>query len=181
VAKNWGGKTMRVLIVPLLVGTLAGSAYGGEVFKCVENGKTVFQGTPCRGDGAKVVIKPANGTEVGSENPGKPDASASAPTLTKLKQSVAAMEVERKQREIGYDIRDLERDIDRYQSAMERELAALERKKSRANNNLAGATWEQSISTEMQAVTTKYQSKIQVAQQRIAQLRQQADELSKHP
>ena len=89
------------------------------------------------------------------------------------------MELERKQREIEYAIRDNENEIQAHQSQMERELASLQNKKRRAKNNLAGATWEQSISIEMQTVSAKYRTKIQVSQDRIAQLRKDAGELRK--
>lgn len=87
------------------------------------------------------------------------------------------MELDRRQREIAYAIRDSEQEIDGYRAQMDRELAALQYKKSQANNNLAGATWEQSISTEMQAVSEKYRTKIQIARDRIVDLRQRAADL----
>jgi uncharacterized protein (DUF305 family) len=161
---------MNVRLV-FAVFVLSANAGAAEVYKCVENGKTIFQGTPCAGTGNKVTVKPANGTSVSTRQDTDQPSKTAKPTVSKLKQNVEAMEIERRQRDIAYEVRDLERDIDHYQSAMDRELGALDKKKVYAKNNLAGATWEQSISTEMQAVTSKYQSKIQVAQERITQLR----------
>jgi hypothetical protein len=139
-----------------------------EVFKCTEDGKTVFQDKPCRGSGTAIIVKPASGSAPG-DNDG---ASPGTPPEVRLKEHVRSMELERKQREIEYAIRDNENDIQGYQSQMERELAGLQRKKSLANNNLAGATWEQ-------AVSEKYRTRIQISRDRLTQLRKDAGELRK--
>jgi hypothetical protein len=147
----------------------------GEVFKCVEDGKTVFQDRPCSAAGVAITVTPANRTNVPESEPGK--APAEPRSLTKLREHTQSMELERRQREIAYAIRDSEQEIDGYRTQMDRELAALQYKKSQANNNLAGATWEQSISTEMQAVSEKYRTKIQIARDRIVDLRKRAADL----
>ena len=146
-----------------------------EVFKCTEDGKTVFQDKPCRGSGTAIIVKPASGSAPGDNDGASPE----APPEARLKEHVRSMELERKQREIEYAIRDNENDIQGYQSQMERELAGLQRKKSLARNNLAGAPWEQSISAEMQAVSEKYRTRIQISRDRLTQLRKDAGELRK--
>jgi predicted RNase H-like nuclease (RuvC/YqgF family) len=164
----------RTLIVAISICCIPYSA-SAEVFKCIEDGKTVFQDKPCRGAGMAIAIKPASGSAQ--------TANDSAPyeerPETRLKEHVRSMELERKRREIEYAIRANESEIQGYQSQMERELTSLQNKKGGAKNNLAGAKWEQSISMEMQTVSAKYRTKIQVSQDRIAQLRKDAGELKK--
>ena len=164
----------RMLIVATSICCIPFSA-SADVFKCIEDGKTVFQDKPCRGAGMAIAVKPASGSAQ-TVNEGAP---YEARPETRLKEHVRSMELERKQREIEYAIRDNENEIQAYQSQMKRELASLQNKKRRAKNNLAGATWEQSISIEMQTVSAKYRTKIQVSQDRIAQLRKDAGELRK--
>src|SRR5690242_9615994 len=85
-----------------------------EIFKCADpDGKTVFQGTPCAGSGNKIAVKPANGTIAPDTPPEGTRASSATVTSSKLKASVSAMELDRKKREIDYDIRDLEAEVDR--------------------------------------------------------------------
>jgi uncharacterized protein DUF4124 len=146
--------------------TCSFGASAANVYKCVEGGKTVFQGVPCRGDGAAITVAPANGTVIAE--PAAPAASASAAagasdSVSRMKDHVKSMEADRKKREHEYTLnqislatREPEAAINNEQSAMNAELAALRGKKLAANNSLAGATWEQSISSEMQAITQKY-------------------------
>lgn len=175
---------MRVFVLAAALTAWTTAVGAGEVYKCVEDGKTVFQDVPCSGSGAKVSVKPANApTSPATDSPAPKDSAPPSQTaLSKLKQNVEAMENERRQRENEYEIRGLENDIYSYESRMEIELTALQRKKAYAANNLAGATWEQSISTEMEAVSEKYRTRIQIAQDRITQLEREVEDLKlKHP
>lgn len=175
---------MRVFLLAAALATWANLVGAGEVYKCVEDGKTVFQGVPCPGSGTKVAVKPANAATSPATDSPAPEGSAprSQTELSKLKQNVETMENERRQRENAYSIKTLENDIYNYELAMDSELTALQRKKNFAANNLAGATWEQSISTEMQAVSEKYRTRIQIAQDKITQLEREIEDLKlKHP
>jgi uncharacterized protein DUF4124 len=143
-----------------------------EMYKCTEDGKAVFQDTPCRGSGSAITVKPASGNTSDSS------------VFSRTKANVSEMERERRQREIAYEIERLERVIRGYERSQDAELTVLRYKKSYAENNFAGATWErsaleQSISTEMQAVTEKYKTKIQVARDWITQLRRDGSEIGK--
>ena len=146
------------------------------MYKCVEDGKTIFQDRPCAGSGSAITVTPANSVVAPENSSGK--APAEPNSVTKLRDNVRTMEGERKQRELAYAIRDAEREVDAYQSQMDRDLAALQQKKVLAKNNLAGATWEQSISTEMQAVSDKYKTKIQITRDRILHLQKQVTDPS---
>lgn len=163
----------RTACVGLAVAVFPFSAAMADMYKCTVDGKTVYQDRPCPSTGTAISIKPATGKPSGETTRTAED------NLVKTKAQVAEMELERKKRDIAYEIERLEADIDGYERAQESELSALRRKKGLAKNNLAGATWEQSISAEMQAVTEKYKTKIQVARDRIAQLRQDAAEIGK--
>ncbi len=157
-----------------LVAALITHPAAAGMYKCVEDGKTVFQDRPCAGSGSAITVTPANSTVAPENASGK--VQPEPRSVTKLRDNVRTLESERKQRELAYAIRDAEREVDAYQAQMDRELAALQQKKILAANNLAGATWEQSISTEMQAVSDKYKTKIQITRDRILHLQKQVTE-----
>jgi hypothetical protein len=159
--------------VTILIGLSGVLPAAAEVFKCTEDGKTVFQDRPCRSSGTAVKVQPANGS--------MPNAPASSPQddLARTKSDINGMALERRRREIAYEIEKLESDIRGFERSRDAELRALRARKIAANNNLAGATWEQSISTEMQAVTEKYKTNIEGARSEIGQLRQQLTEMSR--
>jgi hypothetical protein len=170
---------MHVLRAALFIVALSVVSAKGAVaatYKCVGGGKTTYQAAPCKGEGQKISVKPANGSQEVSEAT-KTSGTPSAPSTAALRANVDAMARERRLREIDHDLDATDREIAGYQSGMEQEMAALERKKLYANNNLAGATWEQSISAEMQAVSDKYKVKIQIAQDRASTLRKEAEQL----
>jgi hypothetical protein len=175
---------MRYLPRVFLIAALGSCPFGGalaEMYKCVENGKTTFQDTPCLGPGATVSVKPATGNS-SSPTPSATSDKSRPPeqsSFDKAKEHVRSMELERKQREIDYEIEKLESQIRHYQADLDADLTALSRKKAFAKNNLAGATYEQSISTEMQAVSERYKVNIQIAQDKMTQLRNEAVELRK--
>jgi hypothetical protein len=178
----WGTSIRNWLLTAGLAFCWLGTAHG-EIYKCVEGGKAVFQDTPCRGSGGAITVTPASGPAPAAplgiansnESSAKPDATS------RLKDDVRSMEYQRRLRGIDNEIRALEGSILDYQTAMGREIAALQDRKRYAKNNLAGATWEQSISTEMQSVSDKYRVSIQVAQDRISQLRRIAADMQKNP
>ena len=169
--------------VPLIT-VLVSCPFGGilaETYKCVENGKTTYQATPCLGAGATVSVKPPTGN-ASSSAPSTASDKSEPPEqdpLAKTKENVRLMELEHKQREIGYEIQTLEAEIAQYQVGLDRDLAALRRQKAKATNSLAGATYEESISSEMQAVTERYKADIQVDQDKLSQLRSEQAELKK--
>jgi Domain of unknown function (DUF4124) len=170
----------KIFLIAVLGSCPFGSALA-EMYKCVENGKTTFQGTPCVGAGATVSVTPANGSS-SSPQPSPASDKSQPPeqsSLAKTKDHVRSMELERRLRENAYEIENLESKIRGYQSGLDRDLAALRRKKAYAENNLAGATYEQSISTEMQSVSDRYKVNIQIAQDQMSQLRSEASELRK--
>ena len=51
----------RMLIVATSICCIPFSA-SADVFKCIEDGKTVFQDKPCRGAGMAIAVKPASGS-----------------------------------------------------------------------------------------------------------------------
>jgi hypothetical protein len=173
--RNW-------LLTAALAFCSLGTAHG-EIYKCVEGGKTVFQDVPCRGSGGTTKVTPASGPSpaVSPAIPNANESSAKPDTTSRLKDDVRSMENQRQIRGIDNEVRALERSIQDYQYAMAREIAALENKKLYAKNNLAGAMWEQSISSEMQSVSDKYRVSIQVAQDRIGQLRRIAADMQRTP
>jgi len=165
-----------------------------DVYKCIQDGKTVYQSQPCKTGGYPIDATPASG--YGSPSPAGgyptgstaksapsqpasqpsrnvPDSTSSSPSESgeRLRKDVSAMERDRLMRNLDYQIRASEQDISNYQAAMNRELYVL------SNRRVSGddaAAWRQSNMMEMQAVTQKYSVQIQATQARINMLRQQA-------
>lgn len=145
-----------------------GFAAAADVYKCVENGRIVYQDYACRGPGSIVSM------DRGSTEATTPAASAAA--AARLKAGIAELDQAQKAREAASAIDAVERELRSYEQAEQSELAALRAKQDYANYNLPGAVWErawaqQAIDKEMQAVTERYAALKQNARERIAQLR----------
>ena len=169
----------KVLLIAVLIYPFGCTL--AETYKCVENGKTSYQGTPCLGADPMVSVKLPT-VRLSSPAPSTTSDKSQLPeqdSLAKTKENVRVTELELKQREIGCEIERLEGEIAQYQVGLGRDVAALWRQKATAMNNLAGATYEQSISSEMQAVTERYKADIQVGQDKISQLRSEQVALKK--
>lgn len=145
---------------------LSASTAAADVYKCVVDGKTTYQGEPCRGARSVMMISrpPASGAGKGSPE-----------TIGDLRAQVAGMEQQRRERELAYETDRLEREILALEKSRTAELAALRDKASFANYNQPGALWErgwvqQAIVAEMQAVNDKYDSLRRSARERLAQL-----------
>ena len=139
-----------------------------DVFRCVEAGKTIYQGTPCRTQGQAVDVTQARVPE------GAADKANAA--LDRLRALAAAQESEQRSIESSAEIGRLERQLAGYERAEEAELAPLRSTLGYMNFNMAGAAWERaeteaSIRRKMQTVTDQYDSKKQAVRERIAQLR----------
>lgn len=146
-----------------------------EMYRCTEDGRTVFQERPCPGKGKAVDIRPQAGDAPRAARSDQPAGNASSDRAAVL----ADLQNARLQRELKYDISRSESEIRELEKRMEAELAALRNRKRFANNNLAGATWEQSISGEMQAVTEKYRSQISTAQAKLDRQHKELDDLKR--
>lgn len=149
------------LLAALCAATLA-ALPAHAVFKCTVGGKTTYSDAPCGDGGREIDTTPAAG---------RGGRGSSAESLEALKSTSASFERDRIRRDLGFQIRDAERQIDILQSRMDKEISALQRKKQSASNNLAGATWEESISSEMQAIAARYKASMDVEQAKIDHLR----------
>jgi hypothetical protein len=161
-------------VTTLVMGSLAigwTSVAHADVFRCVEAGKTLYQGTPCRAQGQTVDMTHARVPEGAADK-------ANA-ELDRLRASAAAQESEQRSIESSAEIGRLERQLAGYERAEEAELAPLRSALGYMSFNMAGAAWEragaeESIRKKMQAVTDQYESKKQLVRERIARLRGQA-------
>ena len=148
------------------------------VFKCVEDGKTVYQGTPCP------VRAPAGTPEPAKHSPdegaaGNTDgASKAAGDIRSRSQSDPALR-ERRLSEIEYQLGQTEREVANYRRAMQDELAPLERRKRLASGSSAGAADVKSISADIAGVEEKYRARMQLSQDHAAALQKEADGLRK--
>jgi len=149
-----------------------------DVFRCVDAGKTMYQGTPCRTQGQAVDM---THTRVPQGAADKANAE-----LDRLRTSAAAQESEQRSVESAAEIGRLERQLAGYERAEEAELAPLRSTLGYLNFNMAGAVWEraeaqESVRNRMQTVTDQYESKKQPVRERIAQLRARSAATSPTP
>lgn len=166
-------KTALALVVLALV-PLAAPAQ--TLYKCTEGGIIKYADSPCGKSAVLISGKPAASAsrnvvvQTADQSPAvaarAPEAAPAAPAdAQRLREDqLAQMARDRRIRELGYEIRDAEREMDD-------ELEKLRRRKGYANNNLAGATWESSISQEMQAATSKGNARIAALRRELADLR----------
>jgi hypothetical protein len=150
----------------------------GEIYKCVQDGKTLYQDQPCRGAGSSIVIA---SPEASGPNP---TATGGDERLSRLRANVNEMARERRKREIAYEIDGLEREISGYERAENVELATLTDKKRYNNNDVNAAGWQRewvlkSIETEMRSVTEKYAAMKQAARDRVSRLRKEVADIDK--
>ena len=171
-------KRPSIEICAIFVAALTPCSAIGEIYKCVQDGKTLYQDQPCRGAGsATVVASPeASGTS--------PAVTGSDERLSRLRASVNEMARERRKREIAYEVGGLEREIDGYERAENVELATLTDKKRYNNNDVNAAGWQRewvlkSIDMEMRSVAEKYAAMKQAARDRVARLRKEVADIDK--
>ena len=163
----------KLLFIAALVICPLGSA-DAKVFKCVENGKTIYQNYPCRGSGSEINVVPATDPMSSGE-----DAAIAQDALTAKRNSQAKTLIfESRLRDIDYEAQNLKANINKYNTDMNAEIKALREKQELWKNNLGGATWEQNIEAEIQAVSEKYQLQIQTAQDRLSQLNSEKDDIN---
>ncbi len=161
----------------LIVALLSSSPAVAEIYKCVEDGKTIYQDQPCRGAGAAITLTPAV-SEVDVTATDRED------SASRMKAQVNEMAQSRRKRDIAYEIDGLERNLRDYERAENAELVALRDEQNYNNHNYAGALWEREqkqnfVTTKMQSVRKKYASLKQVARDRVSQLRQEVVEVGK--
>ena len=161
----------------VIVALLSSSPAVAEIYKCVEDGKTIYQDQPCRGAGSAITLTPA----VSEVDVTATDREESA---SRMKAQVNEMAQSRRKRDIAYEIDGLERNLRDYERAENAELVALRDEKNYNDHNYAGALWQREqmqevVTTKMQAVTKKYATMKQVARDRVSQLRKEAAEIGK--
>ena len=163
----------KLLFIVALVICPLGSA-GAKVFKCMENGKTIYQNYPCRGSGSEINVVPATD----SMSSGKDAATAQDALTAKRNSQAKTLTLERRLRDIDYEAQNLKADINKYNTNMNAEIDALRAKQEFWKNKLGGSTWEQNTEAEIQAVFEKYQLQIQTAQDRLSQLNSEKDDIN---
>jgi hypothetical protein len=164
-------------ICTMLVAALI-PCYGvAEIYKCVQDGKTLYQDQPCRGGSSAIVV-------ISPEASGSSPAATDEERLTRLKASVNEMARERRKREIAYEIGGLEREISGYDRAENTQLGALTDKKRYNDNDINMARWQKEtilrdIDMEMRSVTEKYATMKQAARDRVSRLQKEIADIDK--
>ena len=165
-------------ICAILVAALIPCSAVAEIYKCMQDGKTLYQDQPCRGPGSAIVVTPPETSGA------SPAATGSEERLTRLKASVNEMARERRKREIAYEIGGLEREISGYDRAEKIELAALTDKKRYNENDINMARWQKEtilrdLDMEMRSVTEKYATVKQAARDRVSRLQKDVADIDK--
>ena len=163
----------KLLFIAVLVICPLGFA-DTKVFKCVENGKTIYQNYPCSGSGSEINVVPATD----SMSSGGDAAIAQDALTAKRNNQANVLILERRLRDIDYEAQNLKADITKYNTDMNAEIKALREKQELWKNNLGGATWERNIEAEIHAVFEKYQLQIQTAQDRLSQLNNEKNDIN---
>ena len=109
----------KLEICTLLVAALMPCAAIGEIYKCVQDGKTLYQDQPCRGAGSAIVVASPEASGTAPAGPGSDE------QLSRLRANVSEMARERRKREVAFEVSGLEREIAGYERAEKIELAAL--------------------------------------------------------
>jgi hypothetical protein len=164
----------------LVGGALMPSLAFAEIYKCVQDGKTVYQDHPCRGAGSAVVVSTPETSGAGAAATGADE------RLSRLRANVNDMARKRRKREIGYEIAALQREIKDYEQAETVELAALTDKMGFTFHNLNAAAWQresvlQGIELEMRSVAEKYAALKQSARDRVSRLQKEVGDIDKPP
>lgn len=133
-----------------------------EIYRCVNDGDTVFSDKPCGADQSEVTLDRLSTMQGMSEE--------------KIQQAGKNT----KEVLLKDQIKRTQEKIKGLRKKMNEEIAYLRYKKLYSRNNLAGATWEESISTEMEAVTSRYKIQIELRQEEIKQFREELKELQNH-
>lgn len=149
------------------------------IYKCTEEGRTVFQEQACAdGRGVRIDVRPASGA---GPDGGQPAAQTRGQTEADRLNALTAQS-QRDRRIVTLDARlipDAQSAIDRKRYNCDQEMTALKNRKMTARNNLAGATWEQSLSTEMTAVATRCDTELRLLQDDLSRYQQEASELKR--
>ena len=165
---------MRKLLFIAALAICPFGSVGAKVFKCVEDGKTIYQKDPCRGSGSEIDVVPANEPLPS----GKETATDQSALTAKRNNQARAITLERRVRDIDYEIQNIQRDISKYQAEMKAEMEALQQKKEFWKNKLGGSVWEQNVAAEMQSVSESYNLKIQAAQDNLSQLNKEKADIN---
>lgn len=149
-------------------------AMSQTIYKCPDaNGRLAMQDTPCAG-GTAVTVKPAGGADA------LPKAPAPAPTKTpaakrvtseapepeksatdKLKDSVAVMTWERREREMAFAVRDAENQRQQLESNMNGEIASIGAQMKYGGSQLSNDLFLAKQQARMTNVRLEYQMKMQ--------------------
>ncbi len=153
------------LFLTLVLLALLPALASADIFKCTDQGKTLYADKPCGNSAQKMTIitTTPSGQGLATES---------------MKAMSATLSRDRRTKEIEREIESLQENIRTFLTDLDQELARLKNKKRYANNNLAGATWEESISSEMEAVTASYTSKIDTANRQIDRLEAERERLT---
>ncbi|MDR2690268.1 MAG: DUF4124 domain-containing protein [Azoarcus sp.] len=145
----------------ILLALAAISPAAAQVYKCVENGKTVFVDRPCHKDAAPLDVRPAAGAY---------DAAAAA----RIRQQTDSIKTEAaredRARETNREITRAQSERDELKRQCDRRLADLNRDRDRANNNLAGAVYHRGVTSQINSVTEECHRGLLAHEQRIQML-----------
>ena len=166
------GATRRLCITLAFLALPCADAFG-EIYNCVDAGKTSYQDQPCKGAAAEKTLAPVDTKGI------TPIPSADDEKSNRLKAQVDEFTRDRRKRDLVAAIDRIERDLRDYDTAEASEVAALRDKRRYNENNPTAQPWEMQpilkrIDDEIQSTADRYKALRQAARDRIAQLRKDA-------
>lgn len=162
---------------------VAAPAMGQTIYKCPDaNGRLAMQDTPCAG-GTVVTVKPTGGADAlpkapataSTKTPSSKRATTEAPepeksATDKLKDSVAVMTWERREREMAFAVRDAETQRQRLEINMNGEIEAIGAQMKIGGSQLSNDMFLAKQQARMTNVRLDYQMKMQAQDAAIATL-----------
>ncbi|MEQ6884974.1 DUF4124 domain-containing protein [Salicola sp. Rm-C-2C1-2] len=142
----------------LAIGLVLAIPAPAEIYRCDQDGETVFSDSPCGSDAEKL-------EDVSAPKPGGDMGSGINEELQQQRSAERALE------SINRKIDDAREKRQSLKAEREAELDKVRARKRRANNNLAGATLENSLAQEERNIQERYQSRLDAINEKLDRLK----------
>lgn len=173
---------MRIVwTMALLLAALPAQA---QVYKCTEDGRTVYQDHPCASGGERIEAPPSPTAGPGAGTDADADAAAArAESLKRMRELAEEAERARKLREVDQAIARSRSRLQRLEADHRRELEALDKRLKSARGDFAQATpetlaREMSIDRERERAIRRYDENVKTENKRIEELEKQRAEMT---
>jgi hypothetical protein len=156
-----------------------------DVYKCLENGKTVYGDQPCKDGGGRIDVQPATGSvppasSAVDSQPGEAatEAEKGPGNLESMRKFSQEAERERRIREMDNKISKAQSRLQQLEAEQASEMAALARRRKAVSNDLADQTEQISIAKKQEAAALKYESKMKNERAKLERLQKEREQLN---